>query len=67
MSKLDYRRRAKECLAFADISRDEEERSQMLIMASVLWRLAVEREMKEAKRANKESCGGAVHRVASCE
>jgi hypothetical protein len=55
MSKLDYRRRAQECLAFADISRDKEERSQMLIMASVLCRLAAEREIKEANRANKES------------
>jgi hypothetical protein len=52
----DYRRRATECLAFAENSRDEEERGQMLIMANILQRLAVKRENKAVeKRANKES------------
>jgi hypothetical protein len=51
MSKQDYRRRAMECLAFAKISRDEEERSQMLIMANTLQRLAAERETRLQKRA----------------
>jgi hypothetical protein len=56
MSRLeDYRRRATECLAFAKISRDEEERSQLLIMASTLQRLAVEREKRPAKRARANS------------
>jgi hypothetical protein len=55
MSKQDYRRRARECLNFARISRDEEERSQMLIMASTLQRLAIERETKAAKTQKKDS------------
>jgi hypothetical protein len=55
MSRLeDYRRRATECLAFAKIARDEEERTQMLIMANTLNRLAVEREKKAVKARSKE-------------
>jgi hypothetical protein len=60
MSKQDYRRRARECLNFARISRDEEERSQMLIMASTLQRLAIERETKAAKTQKKDSQRSAI-------
>ena len=42
----NYHRRATECLAFAKIARDEEERRQLLNMADILSRLAVEREKK---------------------
>jgi hypothetical protein len=42
----NYHRRATECLAFAKIARDEEERRQLLNMAAILSRLAVEREKK---------------------
>ena len=40
----NYHRRAIECLAFAKIARDEEERRQLLDMADILNRLAVEYE-----------------------
>jgi hypothetical protein len=42
----NYHRRATECLAFAKIARDEEERRQLVNMAEILSRLAVEREKK---------------------
>ena len=42
----NYHRRATECLAFAKIARDEEERRQLLNMADILSRLAVEHEKK---------------------
>ena len=41
-----YRRRSRECLAFAKTARNEDERMQLLIMASTLERLAVDRERK---------------------
>jgi hypothetical protein len=43
MHKADegYRQRAIECLAFAEHARSQEERSQLLIMAKMLERLAL--------------------------
>ena len=38
-----YFRRAVECLAFAENARDEEERVQLLVMASNLRRIAIDR------------------------
>jgi hypothetical protein len=46
-----YRRRADECLAFARNARNEEERSQLLIMANTLERLAADREQRAAKKS----------------
>jgi hypothetical protein len=45
-----YRRRADECFAFARNARNEEERSQLLIMANTLERLAADRELRAAKK-----------------
>jgi hypothetical protein len=41
-----YRRRSRECLAFANSARNEEERMQLLIMANTLERLALAREQR---------------------
>jgi hypothetical protein len=43
----NYHRRATECLAFAKIARDEEERRQLLTMAKILESLAHEHEQKD--------------------
>jgi len=49
MSTLhNYRRRAAECLAYAKIVKDPDQRNQMLTMARTLMRLAVETEEKSA-------------------
>jgi hypothetical protein len=48
MRTEDYDRRAAECRAFAQTSRDEDERAQMLIMANTLQQLALRR--KNTKR-----------------
>jgi hypothetical protein len=45
----NYHRRATECLAFAKIARDEEERRQLLTMARILESLAHEHEHKAEK------------------
>lgn len=52
MHKVDegYRRRAIECFAFAKNARADEERTQLLIMANNLMRLAVRREQKTASK-----------------
>ena len=42
----NYHRRATECLAFAKIARDEEERRLLINMADILNSLAVEHEKK---------------------
>jgi hypothetical protein len=47
MGKEDYYRRAAECRAFARTSRDEDERTQMLIMANTLQQLAIQRENRK--------------------
>lgn len=51
MHKQDegYRARAIECFAFAKNARDAEERTQLLIMANNLERLAQARERKALK------------------
>jgi len=41
-----YHRRATECLSFASNARNEEERSQLLIMARTLEQLALKSEKK---------------------
>ena len=41
-----YRRRANECVAFAQRARNTEERMQLLIMANTLQRLALDRERR---------------------
>jgi hypothetical protein len=41
-----YRRRANECFAFAKNARDDAERTQLLIMANILKRLALKREQE---------------------
>jgi hypothetical protein len=51
----DYGRRAVECFAFAKNACHEEERTQLLIMANTLQRLAVEREKKKIKTRKKKS------------
>ena len=48
-STRNYHRRATECLAFAEITRDEEERRQLLRMAKVLETLAYEHEQQAGK------------------
>ena len=45
----NYHRRATECVAFAKIARDEEERHQLLMMAETLESIAIKREKKAAE------------------
>jgi len=56
MHKTDegYRRRAIECFAFAENARDEAERTQLLIMANNLRRLALSREQKAVRASKRE-------------
>ena len=53
MAKQHYRRRAAECLRFAQATDSEEERELMLIRANLLQQLADEREMR-AEETSKE-------------
>jgi hypothetical protein len=55
MRKADYNRRAAECLAFAKTSRDEDERTQMLLMATRLRQLAIQRQNKPDQRKRKSN------------
>jgi hypothetical protein len=54
-NERNYHRRAAECTAFAKIARDEEERSQMLNMAEMLQRIAVEDEKKSMRARTTKS------------
>jgi hypothetical protein len=56
MSKAEegYFRRAVECLAFAETARDPEERVQLLIMASNLRRIAMDRSRRAVMLPKRE-------------
>jgi hypothetical protein len=55
MGKEHYNLRAAECLAFARTSRNEEERKQMLLMATTLEQLAVQRETRANEKQHKKT------------